>query len=248
MGITDRDIGSPVVCKSCHRVLMPVLVQRASADRPVAGAPLRSFKNCPFCAERILASAKKCRFCGEHLDDKSTSQTNEEPLAVSPHAKADTDDDMTEIQFAYRVSTSQWDNFFKYTVCLVVAVLASGVYLFPALRPYAGVIFFSVLIVDFIVVFLIYLGTRSSRCFVGPERVELHTGVFTRQIDWISLASIQDMQLRQGLIQRTLKIGTITIKSLDETTPVLELYQVPKARKIFSYIQEQVARLKRIPR
>lgn len=248
MGITDRDIGTTVVCKACQRVLVPVQVQGASARVSAMGAPLRSFKNCPFCAERILVSAKKCRYCGEHLDESSKLQSEEEKSAVLAQSKANADDEIPKIQFVYRVSTSQWDNFFKYIVCLVVAILASGVYLLPTLRPYAGIIFFSVLIVDLVVVFLIYLGTRSSRCFVGPERVELHAGVFTRQIDWISLASIQDMQLRQGVTQRMLKIGTIIIKSLDETTPVLELYQIPKARKIFSYIQEQVARLKRTPR
>lgn len=195
-----------------------------------------------------MASAVKCRFCGERLepgDEREPDSGKSPPLPDDERPPSSTD---AKIEFAYRLSTSQWDNFFKYLACLIIAILAAGVYLVPQLRPYAGIIFGTVLMVDLLVVFMIYFSTRSSRCFVGPQRVELHSGVFTRQIDWISMASVQDMQLRQGFIQRALQIGTITIKSLDETTPVLELYQIPKARRIFSYIQEQVSRIKRIPR
>jgi len=248
MAIRQRDVGSPVVCRHCHRVLLPVPVRQAPASASTAEAAVRSYKNCPHCAERILEAARKCRYCDEPLnkapDGDSEGQTSPEQQ-VSNQAIAD---DARKIEFVYRVSTSQWDNFFKYLVCLIVATLAAGVYLIPTLRPYASIVFGSVLIIDFIVIFLIYFGTRSSRCLVGPDRVELHAGVFTRQIDWISLASIQDMQLRQGFIQRALNIGTIMIKSMDETTPLLELYQIPKAGKIFCYIQEQVSRLRRLPR
>ncbi|MGC8559221.1 MAG: PH domain-containing protein [Phycisphaerae bacterium] len=249
MEISERQLGKAAVCKTCHRVVMPLPARPIGGTGNISGGEIQSFKNCPFCAERILASAKKCRFCNEHLDTierdggiaPATANRPQEQDAHQPTGDA-------KIEFTYRVSTSQWDNFFKYLICLIIAMLAASVYILPTLRPYAGLIFGAVLIVDLVVVCLIYLGTRSSRCFVGPQRVELHSGVFTRQIDWISLASIQDMQLRQGVIQRALQIGTITIKSLDDTTPMLELYQIPKARKIFSYIQEQVARLKRIPR
>jgi membrane protein YdbS with pleckstrin-like domain len=250
MAIAERDIGSAVVCKTCHRVLTPVPVSRAgdSTLAALATAEVRPFKNCPFCAERILESAKKCRHCGEYFGGSSDENADGKPSAANPASMDEATGGEDKIQFAFCVSTSQWDNFFKYIVCLIVAILAASVYVIPSLRPYAGIIFGSVLMVDLIVVFLIYFGTRASRCFVGPERVELHAGVFTRQIDWISLASIQDMQLRQGFIQRSLKIGTIIIKSMDETTPVMELYQISKAHKIFSYIQEQVARIKRAPR
>ncbi len=33
----------------------------------VAGGPLREERECPFCAERILAKAKVCRFCGREI-------------------------------------------------------------------------------------------------------------------------------------------------------------------------------------
>lgn len=250
MEIRPADIGRHVVCKACNRVVIPIA---AAPQVAVTGARQGngSFKDCPFCSERIFTSAVKCRHCGEFLRsaDGSEPHNGDGPKAESADGGTiSADADAPQPEFVFRVSTSQWDNFFKYVICAVILIISAGVYLIPTVRPYAGIIFGSVLLVDCLAVFLIYSGTRSSRCFVGPERIELHSGIFTRQIDWISLTSIQDMQLRQGAIERALNIGTITIKSMDQTTPMLEFYQIPKARKLFTYMQEQVARHKRRPK
>jgi len=35
--------------------------------------PAREERECPFCAERILARAKLCRFCGREVEPLATS-------------------------------------------------------------------------------------------------------------------------------------------------------------------------------
>ncbi len=110
------------------------------------------------------------------------------------------------------------------------------------LRAYGSIIFAVVLTVDVFAGFLIYLNSRNSRCLINADRVETQSGIFTKQIDWISLSSVLDIQLRQGFIQRLLGIGTIEIHSNDQVTPLMELHQIPQARKVFDYMQQQISR------
>ncbi len=142
----------------------------------------------------------------------------------------------------FDVAVSQWDNFFRYLTCIVVLAISAGTYKIPDLRAYAGIIFAVVLTVDVFAAFLIYLNARNSRCLINADRVETHTGIFARQIDWVSISSILDIQLRQGFIQRLLGIGTIEIHSNDQVTALMEIHQIPHARKIFEYMQQQISR------
>lgn len=66
----EEILGQTVPCPSCHREIelprpMPPLVVPVAA--PLA-APAPKTKDCPFCSERILATAKKCKHCGEFLE------------------------------------------------------------------------------------------------------------------------------------------------------------------------------------
>jgi hypothetical protein len=41
-------------------------VARAAGDpAPASAAEVRAERECPYCAERILAKATRCRFCGQ---------------------------------------------------------------------------------------------------------------------------------------------------------------------------------------
>ncbi len=137
---------------------------------------------------------------------------------------------------------SQWDNFWKYLTCLMVEILAAGLFLIPSLRPWAAMIVAAVSGVVVITAFFVFLHARMTRCIISENRIETQKGIFTRQIDWVSLNCVLDIQLHQGFVQRILGMGTISVRSTDKITPLLEVPHVPKAKMAFDFLQEQLNR------
>ncbi len=235
--IPAQRLGRHWICPMCNRTLIPVAATPA-ADIPVQTVPpaTDALRPCPVCGEMILKAAHKCRYCGEFIDTprpKTTTETSTVTPASSEPARTDP---------VFDVAVSQWDNFWRYLTCLVILVITAGTYKLPPLRSYAGIIFSVVLTVDVLAAFLIYFGSRNRRCLIDMDRVETQSGIFTKQIDWISISSVLDIQLRQGVWQRLLGIGTIEIRSNDQETPLLEIHQIPQARKVFEYLQRQISR------
>ncbi|MGC9258526.1 MAG: PH domain-containing protein [Phycisphaerae bacterium] len=231
--IPAQRLGRHVICPMCNRTLIP-LAAVPIADVPIHTTlpPASALRPCPACGEMILKAAHKCRYCGEFVDAPGTT--------TAAATSATSEPTMTDPVFD--VAVSQWDNFWRYLTGLVILVIAAGAYKLPPLQPYAGMIFAVVLTVDVFAAFLIYFGSRNHRCLIDADRVETQSGIFTKHIDWISLSSVLDIQLRQGVLQRMLGIGTIEIRSNDQMTPLLEIHQIPQAQKVFEYLQRQISR------
>jgi uncharacterized membrane protein YdbT with pleckstrin-like domain len=85
-----------------------------------------------------------------------------------------------------------------------------------------------------------YMTTRNSRCIIRPIRIETEVGVLSKDLTSLDLFRITDLELKQGLIERILGIGTIRVTSNDPKTPELIIYQIPKARAVYKYLQQQV--------
>lgn len=238
--IDPQRLGRHVVCPMCNRTLIVISASPAmeNSAAPVAATPAALQQPCPSCGEMILKVARKCRHCGEFVATQ--------PQHPTPTNTAGTDSDPAEQPMndaVFDVSASQWDNFWRYLTCLIILTIAiGGANKVPALRPYSGMIFAVVLTAAVFAAFLAYLSSRNRRCLINADRVETRNGIFTRQIDWISMSSILDIKLRQGVIQRILGIGSIEIRSNDQITPLLEIQQIPQARKVFEYLQQQISR------
>lgn len=240
--ITIQQVNRHVTCPSCNRALIPVAAIRASdtggesTGSAPGGVERRSgaepTKRCPFCGEIILAYAKKCKHCGEFLDRAAPG----EPPMAPP---------VPESKPIFVLSVSQWDNFWRYLTCIAIQVIVGlGLYWGSAASPwlskYAPQIFIVVFIVNVIAVYFFYLGASRARCYVRPNRIDTEVGILSRKTDYVEMFRIKDLQLQQGFIQRILGIGTILISSNDETTPELELYQIPHVRKVYNYLQDQI--------
>jgi membrane protein YdbS with pleckstrin-like domain len=247
--INGQQVSKTVTCPACKRELLPVVSaagQTDPADTPIpndvlatpvdvpppTSASTEPTKRCPFCGEVILAVAKKCKHCGEFLD---RSVPHPDPVVAA--AK--------DAPPVFALSVSQWDNFWKYLICAALAVLVCGGFIVAAERKMISpeVASLGVPVTLAVIAFaawILYLTVKNSRCFIRPTRIDTEVGVLSKEITTVELFRITDMDFKQSLFERVLGIGTIKISSTDPKTPELVLYQIPKARRVHKYLQDQI--------
>ncbi len=253
--ITDQQLGHHVTCPSCNRALIPLTAQAdpaVAADAATAVAPsspatppatvtavsnAEPTKRCPFCGEMILEIAKKCKHCGEYLD-RSMVPTSGTAGAGTPADAGEIPNDTPPV---FDLAVSQWENFWKFIICGTVVILVSATLLMiRELRQYAPLGITGTVVIMAFIAWFFYIAAKNSRCIIRPNRIETETGIFAKENDTCDLIHIVDLDLHQGLVQRMLGIGTVVIKTTDATTPQLLLYQIPQARKVYKYLQDQV--------
>ena len=87
--------------------------------------------------------------------------------------------------------------------------------------------------------------TRSVRYRITSYRIDFERGVFTKDIDTLELWHVEDVKFHQSLLDRLLRIGTITVMSHDLTTPALPLHSLPNPRPIFDSLKQRIITVKR---
>lgn len=94
-------------------------------------------------------------------------------------------------------------------------------------------------------VLLPMLITRTTRYRVTSYRIEFERGVLKKRIDSLELWHVDDISFEQGLIDRMMNVGNITVLSDDKTTPRLELHGLPNPRQIFDALKNRIITVKR---
>jgi len=233
----ERHIGQHMVCPGCSRALVPVLAVPVkggvAAEEMKADGKTRA---CPYCGERILETAKKCRFCGEFLPAEKGAEVK--PAADEPPV--------------FDLCVSQWDNFWKYLICLTIVVLTGFVCFkleLPGLEKEAAVMHENALTIVLsagmlmgMTAYFIWLGTRNARCHIWDGRIETETGIFGKKRESVPMARVTDVEIKQGMVERALGIGTVIVRTNDPAMAVVELYQIPKARRVLYFLEEKVAK------
>ncbi|MCD8287893.1 MAG: PH domain-containing protein [Porphyromonadaceae bacterium] len=75
---------------------------------------------------------------------------------------------------------------------------------------------------------------------VGSEQLTESHGVFQRSVDYIELYRIVDYHEHQSLLQQLFKLKTVTVLSMDRTTPKLDIIGLPEREDIVETIRERV--------
>jgi membrane protein YdbS with pleckstrin-like domain len=90
-----------------------------------------------------------------------------------------------------------------------------------------------------------WLVMRTTRYRITSYRIDFERGLLTKKIDTLELWHVDDIKFEQGLVDRMMNVGSITVMSNDRTNPKLELHGIPDPRKIFDALKERVIAVKR---
>ena len=97
----------------------------------------------------------------------------------------------------------------------------------PAYRARLGLLIWGVLLAPVGVGLLLLLRAwylvASTRYRLTTQRLFAETGLIAKNLEEIELFRVKDVTLRQGVLDRLLGVGTVTVLSTDDTAPELAL-------------------------
>jgi len=85
-----------------------------------------------------------------------------------------------------------------------------------------------------------WLVLRNVEYELTTERLKLREGVFNKSIDELELYRVHDYKLDKPFWQRIFSLGTITLKTADESNPVVVLKGVRESERVFELLRTYV--------
>ncbi|HEV7241851.1 MAG TPA: PH domain-containing protein [Thermoanaerobaculia bacterium] len=95
----------------------------------------------------------------------------------------------------------------------------------------------------FVGLIVAWLKLRSTMYVVTNQRVMIEQGIFSKTVNEIDLRYIDDSQFFQGLTDRLLGIGNVTLISTDKNTPTYVLRSVRDPRGVREMIRSHAYRV-----
>ena len=105
-------------------------------------------------------------------------------------------------------------------IILAIALFVGGVVL---AQRFVQPFFLSLAALAVIVLIDMWIKFASRKYRITNQRLFLTTGLLARKTEEIELFRVKDIKVDQGILQRLLRYGTVTVFSSDETAPQLAL-------------------------
>lgn len=100
-------------------------------------------------------------------------------------------------------------------------------------------------VIGLILIFIPWIKTKAVRYKITNYRIDIERGIIARRINTMELWHVDDINFDQGLLERILGVGTITIFSNDKTTPKLSIHGLPSPRPLFDSMKQRIISVKR---
>jgi membrane protein YdbS with pleckstrin-like domain len=103
----------------------------------------------------------------------------------------------------------------------------------------------ALVIVGLLFILIPYLNLKRIRYRITNYRIDYERGLLSKTIDTLELWHVEDIKFHQSFVDRLFGVGTITVVSHDETTPMLTIRGVPQPRPLFDSLKQRIIAVKR---
>ena len=194
--------------------------------------------SCPKCNATLPEGSVFCNKCGASLQPGLTSQPA--PSAVPP--SMDPEEELWKGRFSGKAQGHWWALWF----IEIPALLFLWFKVPEDIRkgPYAKWAFLAAVITPLVFILWTWMIEKLSiRYRLTTHRLFIETGILSRELNEIELVRVDDVAVRQNLIQRIFNVGVITvIAPHDQTEPRLELQGIENPIEVKELIRNHVRR------
>lgn len=115
----------------------------------------------------------------------------------------------------------------------------------PDSQPFAWWWFLVAIVLGVILILVPWIRTKMICYKISNYRIDVERGIIARNIDTMELWHVDDVKLSQGVLDRLLGVGTISIFSSDDTNPELKMEGLPSPRPLFDALKQRIIAVKR---
>ena len=192
---------------------------------------------CPDCGRDVSTLAPVCPHCGR----PSPAGTAPIPVHAAPHAAKE--------ETLWRGTPSPILLIGKVATLVLILVAIPGIAIFFAstvtydlekasnIRTAGWLIALILAAAQIVVLVIAWLKLRSTLYVITNQRVIIEQGILSKSVNEIDLRYVDDSQFFQGLTDRILGIGNVTLISSDKTSPTYALRSVRDPRGVRELIR-----------
>ena len=113
----------------------------------------------------------------------------------------------------------------------------------PSAKGFIGKIIWGIILSPIVIgLFMllgVYITVKSTKYKLTDQRFFVQTGLISKKVEELELFRVKDVSMKQGIIQRLLGVGNVTILSTDDSTPVVHVLGISKPEKVKESIRGQ---------